>query len=250
MSSLAEVSLPDLDRLARALDRPDMGLVLSPEGLGRAQLDHLGGHLGGLLGRDVGTVRAVLDAVTAERRRPPTTKVSLVWTGPETRSSGARDTSVVVRDLFEGAQRHVLIAGYSFERGEAILAPLHAAMRDRGVVVEMFVHLDGADEAPIDPEWYLRTQAAAWKTRFWTFGAPTPTLYVDPRAAVPKTYASLHAKCIAVDGARALVGSANFTDRGHARNIEAGVLVEDARFATELVRQFHDAVGAGLFVVA
>ena len=53
-----------------------------------------------------------------------------------------------------------------------------------------------------------------------------------------------------VDGRRALVGSANFTDRGHARNIEAGVLVEDARFAEELVRQFHDAVGAGLFVAA
>ncbi|MFO0610564.1 MAG: phospholipase D-like domain-containing protein [Polyangiales bacterium] len=65
---------------------------------------------------------------------------------------------------------------------------------------------------------------------------------------MPKSYASLHAKCIVVDGARALVGSANFTDRGHARNIEAGVLVDDARFATELARQFHDAVGAGLFV--
>jgi len=48
--------------------------------------------------------------------------------------------------------------------------------------------------------------------------------------------------------ARALVGSANFTDRGQSRNIEAGVLVEDRRFAEELARQFHDAVGAGLFV--
>jgi phosphatidylserine/phosphatidylglycerophosphate/cardiolipin synthase-like enzyme len=86
--------------------------------------------------------------------------------------------------------------------------------------------------------------------RYWPFGAPTPTLYVDPRAAVPRSYASLHAKCIVVDGMRALVGSANFTDRGHARNIEAGVLVDDARFATELARQFHDAVGAGLFVAA
>jgi hypothetical protein len=35
---------------------------------------------------------------------------------------------------------------------------------------------------------------------------------------------------------------------GQSRNIEAGVLVEDARFAEELARQFHDAVGAGLFV--
>lgn len=249
MSSLAEVSLPDLERLSFAFERSEPDTVLSREVLVRAQLDHLAPYLGGLVGRDVATVRAVLDAVIAERRRPPATKVSLVWTGPETRSSGARDTSVVVRDLFEGATRHVLIAGYSFERGESILAPLHAAMRDRGVTVEMFVHLDGTEVAPIDAEWFLRTQAAAWRGRFWPFGAPTPTLYVDPRAAVPKSYASLHAKCIVVDGARALVGSANFTDRGQTRNIEAGVLVEDARFVTELVRQFHDAVGAGLFVV-
>jgi phosphatidylserine/phosphatidylglycerophosphate/cardiolipin synthase-like enzyme len=112
----------------------------------------------------------------------------------------------------------------------------------------MFVHLDGAETPPMDAGWFLRTQAAAWRTRYWSFGAPVPTLYVDPRAAVPKSYASLHAKCIVVDGERALVGSANFTDRGQTRNIEAGVLVDDARFSTELVRQFHDAVGAGLFV--
>lgn len=49
---------------------------------------------------------------------------------------------------------------------------------------------------------------------------------------------------------RALVGSAKFTDQCHARNIEAGVLVEGARFAEELVQQFHDVVGAGLFVAA
>ncbi|MFO0610746.1 MAG: phospholipase D-like domain-containing protein [Polyangiales bacterium] len=67
---------------------------------------------------------------------------------------------------------------------------------------------------------------------------------------MPKSYASFHAKCIVVDGVQALVGSANFTDPGHARSIEASVLVDDARFATKLARQFHDAVGAGLFAAA
>jgi phosphatidylserine/phosphatidylglycerophosphate/cardiolipin synthase-like enzyme len=248
MSAWGEVSLPDLERLDAALARVPAEGVFVREVLVRAQLEHLGMAVGDLLGRDVGLVHAVVSAVIAERRRPPATRVSLVWTGPETRASAARDTGVVVRELFASAQRHVLIAGYSFERGEAILAPLHGAMRDRGVGVEMFVRLDGAETAPMDAAWFLRTQAAAWRTRYWSFGAPVPTLYVDPRAAVPKSYASLHAKCIVVDGERALVGSANFTDRGQTRNIEAGVLVHDARFAMELVRQFHDAVGAGLFV--
>ncbi len=244
------ISTPDLERALRRIDEGRLGATVNVPALTLLGLDHSMGRLSEYLDLDWNTFRWMVKAVLAERCRPPATTVSLVWTGPEARSSSARDTSVVVRELFERATWHVLIAGYSFEHGEAILAPLHEAMRDRGVKVEMFVHLDGAEATPIDPEWYLRTQAAAWRTRFWPFGAPTPTLYVDPRAAVPKSYASLHAKCIVVDGARALVGSANFTDRGQTRNIEAGVLVEDARFATELTRQFHDAVGTGLFVAA
>ncbi len=244
----SRVSTPDLERVLRALDEGRLGPTVNVPALTHLKLHHVMDSMAPYLGLDWATFRRMIEAVLAERTRPPATKVSLVWTGPETRASAARDTAVVVRDLFEGAMWHVLIAGYSFERGEAILAPLHAAMRDRGVKVEMFVHLDEAEVAPIDAEWFLRTQAAAWRGRYWPFGEPTPTLYVDPRAAVPKSYASLHAKCIVVDGRRALVGSANFTDRGHARNIEAGVLIDDTRFAEELTRQFHDAVGAGLFV--
>lgn len=248
MSGGIELSLPDLERVLAAAKAGELGVALTTEGLARAHLGALREGLGALIGAPVDTVVRVLTAVREERLRPPATKVSLVWTGPETRGSGARDTAVVVRELFEAAERHVLIAGYSFERGEAILAPLHAAMRDRGVGVEMFVHLREASGVQPDPEGYLRAQAEAWRRAYWPFGEPGPTLYVDPRAAMAGSYASLHAKCIVVDGERALVGSANFTDRGQSRNIEAGVLVEDRRFAEELARQFHDAVGAGLFV--
>ena len=250
MNSRMDLALPDIERVLRAAEAGELGTRLSAEGLTRARLGALAPSLAAWMGREVATLVCVLDAVREERLRPPPTRVSLVWTGPEPRASGARDTAVVVRELFASAERHVLVAGYSFEKGEAILTPLHEAMRDRGVRAEMFVHLREASEVPVDPEWYLRTQAAAWRTAYWPFGEPVPTLYVDPRAAVPRSYASLHAKCIVVDGQRALVGSANFTDRGHARNIEAGVLVEDSRFAEELVRQFHDAVGVGLFVAA
>ena len=244
---LTGLSVPDLERLSQAIDAGGLGAHVNAPALVRLKLYQEG--LRSYLGLDWATLHWMIKAVLQERARPPATRVSLVWTGPGTRASAARDTSVVVRELFEGAVWHVLVAGYSFEKGEAILTPLYEAMRDRGVRVEMFVHLREASEVPVDPEWYLKAQTAAWRTAYWPFGEPTPTLYVDPRAAVPRSYASLHAKCIVVDGRRALVGSANFTDRGHARNIEAGVLVDDMRFAEELVRQFHDAVGVGLFVV-
>lgn len=248
MTDRVDLALPDIERVLGAARAGELGAVLTAEALAKAHLSALTRGLAGLVGAPVDTVVRVLDAVREERRRPPATQVSLVWTGPETRGSGARDTAVVVREMFAVAQRHVLIAGYSFERGEGILAPLHAAMRDRGVRVEMFVHLREATSVQADPKGYLRAQASAWRAAYWPFGAPVPTLYVDPRAATPGSYASLHAKCIVVDGMRALVGSANFTDRAQSRNIEAGVLVEDARFAEELARQFHEAVGAGLFV--
>jgi len=51
-------------------------------------------------------------------------------------------------------------------------------------------------------------------------------------------FASLHAKCVVVDGRHALVTSANSTDRGQTRNLEVGILVEDPSFATTLEAQF------------
>jgi phosphatidylserine/phosphatidylglycerophosphate/cardiolipin synthase-like enzyme len=81
----------------------------------------------------------------------------------------------------------------------------------------------------------------------WTFGQPRPTVYYDPRTATPgPPWASLHAKCIVVDDECALVTSANFTDRGQTRNIEAGVLVTDTTFAEQLAGQWRQLVREGL----
>ena len=81
----------------------------------------------------------------------------------------------------------------------------------------------------------------------WTFGAPRPDVYWDPRTAVPgPPWASLHAKCVVVDATRALVTSANFTDRGQSRNIEFGVLIEDEGFAKDVAGQWQLLIVAGL----
>ena len=57
--------------------------------------------------------------------------------------------------------------------------------------------------------------------------------------------ASLHAKCVVVDGEHTLIGSANFTDRAHTRNVEAGALISDRRFAARLIDQLHGLINAG-----
>ena len=61
---------------------------------------------------------------------------------------------------------------------------------------------------------------------------------------------SLHAKCVVVDEARALVTSANFTFSGQQRNIEMRVLIEDASLATRLVQQWRALIDSGLVVRA
>lgn len=76
-----------------------------------------------------------------------------------------------------------------------------------------------------------------------------PHIYYDRRALDPREpYSSLHAKCVVVDGERAFVSSANFTARAQEPNIECGVLLEDATFATHLARQWLGLIDAKLVV--
>ena len=55
----------------------------------------------------------------------------------------------------------------------------------------------------------------------------------------------MHAKTLVVDEARVLIGSANFTNRGQTRNIEAGALLHDPAFAKALVTQFRSLIDGG-----
>ena len=84
----------------------------------------------------------------------------------------------------------------------------------------------------------------------WPFGEPIPELWYDPRTAQLGAVASMHAKCVLVDETKVLVGSANFTDRGQHRNVEVGVLIEDATFARKLHQQWNGLAVAGLLVSA
>jgi phosphatidylserine/phosphatidylglycerophosphate/cardiolipin synthase-like enzyme len=84
----------------------------------------------------------------------------------------------------------------------------------------------------------------------WPFGEPLPSIYCDPRTAERESRFSLHAKRIVVDETRALVTSANFTDRGQTRNIEMGVLVDDPATASRLVHQWRGLIESGLVTKA
>ena len=191
-----------------------------------------------LAGHQAPACLAILDVVLAERaaRRPAP---ELVWTGPEGPAATARDTAVVLRSLFEAAREHVILAGYSFDHARDVLAPLHAAMRDHGVEATFFVDVPQTEHPLTDPDAYVAEHLGEFARKSWPFGPPFPRLYYDRRCLTPgPPFSSLHAKCVTVDGLRAFVSSANFTQRGQERNIEVGVLVEDPVFASGLARQW------------
>ena len=215
-------------------------------GLSSHNLEHLGPCVGLLEGLDRAGTEAVLRGVLAERELGQGAAVSLVWTGPEGPVSMSRDTAVVVQELFSRAERSVLVAGFSFDHGKEILGTLHEAMGARGVKAALFLNIPRIEVPGTGEEEYV----AGWVGRFleknWPFGDPRPDVYYDPRTVGYGSMASLHAKCVVVDDCRALVTSANFTDRGQSRNIEVGVLVEDEGFARGLATQWWGAVKAGL----
>lgn len=124
-------------------------------------------------------------------------------------------------------------------------------MSERGVSVMLFVDIDGSTSRPEEADAFATAAIDKLFRTVWTFGLPRPDVFYDPRTAISGNvpghdWATLHAKCIVVDDERALITSANFTERGQTRNIEAGVLIEDGTFSEELAGHWRQLVSAGL----
>lgn len=192
----------------------------------------------------------VLDVAVAERNAARRPAPELVWSGPERTNSTARDTAVVLRELFERAKSQVILAGYDFTHGSSLLEPLWIAMRDRSVDAHFFVHIEQADLVVSDEEAYGDQKVREVMSSIWPFGNPKPHAYYDTRACKPRPWFNMHAKCVVVDGEAALVTSANFTKRAQEQNTECGVLLHDRMFAHHLARQWMGLIDAGLVVKA
>ena len=240
---LTRVPLPTLQRLLEALDRRRIECPLSA-----AELTDVGASLfaedvmAALHGLDSAGARVTLAVAIAERVHRPPPRIDLVWTGPESRASVSRSTALVVERLFTDAQQSVIVGGYAFDSPD-VLRPLHGAMAARGVSAMIFMDIPAKASSRATADAFAMEFIDGFFRDVWTFGAPRPDIYFDPRTAAPgPPWVSLHAKCVVVDDERAFVTSANFTDRGQERNIEAGVLVEDRTFAEELAAQWRQLV--------
>lgn len=243
----ALLSTEDLNLLREMVECGDLETPLSQKRLSANSLERLGEDASFLFGLDKAQALRVIAVVVAERAARPHPP-ELVWTGPEGAASDSRDTEVVVRRLFESATKEVIVAGYSFDHGEQIFAPLHDAVKLRGVKATFVLDLAGQARILSEMDDFARQKIVAFLGKNWPWGDPKPAIYYDRRAITPNVHASMHAKCIVVDDARALVTSANFTNRAQSRNIEVGVLLHDAGFARELANHWRDLFKEALLI--
>jgi phosphatidylserine/phosphatidylglycerophosphate/cardiolipin synthase-like enzyme len=256
---LGELGRPDLETLAAALDSgrlaPPFTATSLRDRVPAAAVDSVARSLDELhrSGMTPAHLAVVLRFMAEERAaaQASTDRVQLVWSGPEVEGSASRDTAVVVQELFRQAKRSVLVASYALDRGEkarSLFRPLAERMDAQPALdVSLYVNLHRRYEDVREDAVLVRELARAFRDDLWP-GERLPSVWYDPRSLQRGggTRACLHAKCVVVDGERAFITSANFTDAAHARNLEAGVLLTDERVARALTAQFATLATSGL----
>jgi phosphatidylserine/phosphatidylglycerophosphate/cardiolipin synthase-like enzyme len=255
MSPFLKLSRPALVGLATALtagrlQAPYAIPILEsyvPSGLCREIVDELNRlSVAGVAPAHIGYSLNLLAAerATVQQLRD---RVEMVWTGQEIAGSESRSTAVVVRELFNTAQRSLLIASFAIDRGEkarTLFTGLAQRMYSEPALrVQMFLNVQRPYSNEEPESVLLRRFSKTFRREIWA-GNRLPELFYDPRSLAigAETKACLHAKCVVADEERLLITSANFTEAAHERNIEAGVLLADPAAAKAICAQFASLV--------
>jgi phosphatidylserine/phosphatidylglycerophosphate/cardiolipin synthase-like enzyme len=147
-------------------------------------------------------------------QRSAAVRIESVWSGPSSHPVPVRSTAQVLVELVGEAVHELLLMTYSAKPYPPLLAALSTAV-DRGVGVTVVVEtLAGAGSALGGAE-----PAAAFGT------VPKIQLWHWPVEQRTEQTAKMHAKIAVADQRMLLVSSANLTQSGVAKNIEAGLLV-------------------------
>ena len=147
-----------------------------------------------------------------EDLRPKLIDAELVATLPPETPGNARPTERVVREMVDAAERELILVGYELTDQSLILSAASAV--SRGVEVVMICDRGRG--------------AAARVLATWPSNTRPPRVFVDRDRPDGAPFASMHAKCLLVDGRDFLVTSANFTFHGLHGNIEVGLRVSGA----------------------
>ncbi|WP_084039577.1 DISARM system phospholipase D-like protein DrmC [Demequina sp. NBRC 110053] len=154
------------------------------------------------------------------------TDIRAVWSGPTFDGDGDHTTSALAH-LIDSASEDVFASTFSATRDSAFVDALWRAVA-RGVPTTLLVDssVNGGQTAAM-----LRDKLSG--AQFWTY--------------VPSggQYGVQHSKVVVVDSRSAFVTSANLSKAGAERNLETGVLIHDATFASQMRQRFTALQGSG-----
>ncbi|WP_327654697.1 DISARM system phospholipase D-like protein DrmC [Streptomyces sp. NBC_00483] len=156
-------------------------------------------------------------------------RVSLVWSGPSSHRVPVRSTSLTLVELIEESRRELLLMTYSAKPYPPLVTALTAAA-ERGVTIDVVVEtLQGAGSALAGAE-----PASAFE------GIPGVRVWHWPLDKRVESGAKTHAKLAVADRRTLLVTSANFTQSGVDRNIEAGTLIRGGTTPSRTVEHVRE----------
>lgn len=159
----------------------------------------------------------IIESVIGAMTMADSDKVSLVVTAPPSFAINTRTTKNVVQSMINGANRNVLITGYSLSSYFSELVDIIIQKSQRGVFVKFFVN--DIDKQP------RFDKILRHKGRFLKIYNYRPE---DDKMA------ALHAKVISVDQQQTLITSANLSYHGQQGNIELGTLIESKQIAKQI----------------
>ena len=138
-------------------------------------------------------------------------KVNVVVTGTEWMGSGVGSIETVIADLFKTVISELHISAYAISNSSDLFFEWLEKALQRGIKVKILINR--LDEQPFEVRGRLKNLLIKYP-HFFLYEFKS-TENVD-----------LHAKVIAIDHKKALVGSSNLSKRGLITNFEMGLLVE------------------------
>ncbi len=145
--------------------------------------------------------------VQHDELQPRLLEAELVATLPPEVPGIARPTSQVLIEMLRPPVQEVILLGYEVS-DETMMELLGDAAAAGAIVIAICDRERGAAQRLLER---------------WPQGARKPRIFQDRQRADGARYASMHAKCLLVDGDDLLVTSANFTFHGLHGNIEIGI---------------------------
>ena len=158
-------------------------------------------------------------------------KVSIVVTAPPSFAINARTTMNVVQSMLSGAERNILITGYSLSSYFSDLVNVIIDKSQHGVFVKFFVN-DIDKQQGFD-------KLLRYKGRF---------LNIYNYKQSDDKMSALHAKVLSVDGYSTLITSANLSYHGHQSNIELGTKIDSKTVAKQIDDIFTKLIFSKIFV--